>query len=49
VRLEPAVAGQKLEGDITRIDFRDALHGVVNTASGETWNTSDGGATWSRK
>lgn len=32
--------------DISRVEFTDRLHGIVTTASGETWITADGGRTW---
>jgi len=49
VRLEVGADGQKLTGDITRVDFSDALSGTVSTAKGETWSTVDGGQSWRRK
>jgi hypothetical protein len=48
-KVEPAARGKKLDDDIVRVDFSDALTGTVNTAKGEIWNTSDGGQTWQRK
>jgi hypothetical protein len=48
-RIEPAAAGQKLQADITRIDFTDPRNGTVSAANGEIWATADGGATWFRK
>jgi Carboxypeptidase regulatory-like domain/Photosynthesis system II assembly factor YCF48 len=48
-KVEPAAGGKKLDDDIVRVDFSDALTGTVNTAKGEIWNTSDGGQTWQRK
>ena len=35
--------------DIVRIDFRDEMHGTVETSAGESWLTEDGGKTWKRK
>jgi hypothetical protein len=49
VRVEPAVPGQKLTADITRIEFSDALNGTVSTANSEVWTTADGGHRWQRK
>jgi hypothetical protein len=49
VRLEVGADGQKLTGDITHVDFSDALNGTVSTAKGETWSTADGGQSWHRK
>jgi hypothetical protein len=48
-KLEPAAGGKKLDQDILHVDFSDPLHGIVNTANGEVWTTSDGGQTWQRK
>jgi hypothetical protein len=45
-RVTPISAGRKLESDITHVDFSDPMNGTVTTASGEVWNTSDGGQTW---
>jgi hypothetical protein len=49
VRVEPVASGQKLTGNITRIDFSDGQNGTVNTANGEAWSTSDGGQSWRRR
>jgi len=38
--------GRTLSGGIVRIEFADAQNGVVATSTGETWTTSDAGATW---
>jgi hypothetical protein len=48
-KVEPAAGGKKLDDDIVRVDFSDALTGTVNTAKGEAWTTSDSGQTWQRK
>ncbi len=45
-KLEPTIAGKKLESDITQIRLSDRLHGSVNTADGQVWSTSDGGKNW---
>jgi Photosynthesis system II assembly factor YCF48 len=36
-------------GDIAHIEFFDAQSGLVSTADGEVWSTSDGGQTWRLK
>jgi photosystem II stability/assembly factor-like uncharacterized protein len=41
--------GRAPSGDIVRIEFTDARDGVVATSTGETWTTSDAGATWQRQ
>lgn len=42
----PANQGQKLNSDITRIEFLDLREGTLSTSSGEIWITHDGGNTW---
>ena len=37
------------DDDITRIEFSDPQNGVVNTAKGQVWSTSDGGQSWRSK
>ncbi len=34
---------------IVRVEFTDARHGTLTTSAGETWATSDAGATWQKK
>ena len=34
---------------IVRLEFTDAAHGTLATSGGETWATSDAGATWRKK
>jgi hypothetical protein len=48
-RVTPAANGERLTADIVHIEFSDARHGAVVTASGESWITQDGGRTWSRR
>jgi photosystem II stability/assembly factor-like uncharacterized protein len=45
-RIVPFTSGQKLDADITRVEFSDAQNGSLGTASGQTWTTSDSGKTW---
>jgi Photosynthesis system II assembly factor YCF48/Putative zinc-finger len=45
----PAAGGQKLQSDVSHIEFSDPQTGVVTASNGETWLTSDGGQTWRRK
>jgi photosystem II stability/assembly factor-like uncharacterized protein len=35
--------------DVTHIEFSDAQNGLLNTANGEVWTTSDGGRSWHSK
>lgn len=35
--------------DITRIEFSDSQNGLLTTANGRIWSTSDGGRTWHSK
>jgi len=48
-RIVPVVDGQKLQSDISHIDFSDTVNGAVSTTNGEVWTTSDSGRTWQRK
>jgi hypothetical protein len=48
-KLVPATAGQKLQANISHIEFSDSQNGTVMATNGETWLTSDGGQTWHRK
>jgi carboxypeptidase family protein/photosynthesis system II assembly factor YCF48-like protein/putative zinc finger protein len=47
--ITPALNGQKLQSDITRIEFVDSGNGSVTTSNGETWTTHDAGNNWERK
>jgi hypothetical protein len=44
----PTIPGQKLNSDITRIEFLDSRNGTLSTSSGEGWITRDGGNSWER-
>ena len=46
--IKPAVAGSTLTADITGLEFSDAQHGKVASASG-VWTTSDAGQTWQKQ
>jgi hypothetical protein len=35
--------------DITHIEFSDSQNGLLNTANGQVWSTSDGGRSWHSK
>jgi len=48
-RIVAVADGQKLQSDISHVDFYNALNGTVSTTNGEVWTTSDGGRTWQRK
>jgi len=48
-RVEPVFEGEKLQTDIAHIEFSDARNGLVSTADGEVWSTSDGGQSWRLK
>ena len=43
-KAEPA-----FRGDIAHIEFSDPQNGLVSTADGEVWSTSDGGQSWRLK
>lgn len=44
-RVVPMVNGNALTEDIVRVEFSDALHGLVTTTSA-MWTTADGGQSW---
>jgi len=46
-QVRPSVQGKVLTGDIIGVEFKDLLHGQLNTTH-EVWATKDGGKTWSR-
>jgi photosystem II stability/assembly factor-like uncharacterized protein len=48
-KVVPATAGEKLQSDVSHIEFSDPETGAIITSNGETWMTSDGGQTWRRK
>jgi hypothetical protein len=48
-RVVPQINGEKLNSDITRVDFSDLQNGTVSTSNGQTWTTSDAGRTWERR
>jgi hypothetical protein len=48
VRVIPHANGVGPGGGITRIEFRDVQNGIVTTATGEIWTTSDAGKTWQK-
>ncbi len=45
-KVEPTADGKVLQADIVAIEFTDAQHGKLTTASHEIWTTSDAGQTW---
>ncbi|HKW26581.1 MAG TPA: YCF48-related protein [Terriglobales bacterium] len=47
--LATSADGAALTEDITALTFSDTQHGTLNTASGQTWTTSDGGHSWQRQ
>lgn len=47
--LTPSANGAALTEDITALNFSDAQNGSLNTASGQTWTTSDGGRSWHKQ
>lgn len=47
--LVPSAQGVPLTGDIVRIEFSDALHGIITTSTPETWTTADGGQSWQKQ
>lgn len=45
----PNSNGEPLQADITRIEFESSQEGVLTTATGERWVTSDSGRSWLKK
>ncbi|HYN15169.1 MAG TPA: YCF48-related protein [Terriglobales bacterium] len=48
-RVRVQASGRALSEDIVRVEFADAQNGVVTASTGESWTTSDAGATWRRQ
>ncbi|MBO0912551.1 MAG: zf-HC2 domain-containing protein [Acidobacteria bacterium] len=48
-RVTPAASGKKLASEITGIKFSDPENGIVTTANGQVWSTSDDGRDWQLK
>ena len=46
LQMVPSFHGVALADDVERVEFTDATHGSVTTASGNTWVTADQGQTW---
>lgn len=42
----PLAGDRRLKTDVNHIEFSDPLNGVVTTADGERWTTTDGGLSW---
>jgi hypothetical protein len=49
VQVKPSVGDKSLTADIIGVEFTDARHGKLTTASGETWITGDAGQSWQKK
>jgi hypothetical protein len=45
-RIMPLAGTEKLESDISRVDFTDQSTGTISTADGQSWSTADAGQTW---
>ena len=48
-QIVPSINGDKLQSDITYIQCADPQHVLLATSTTQTWSTTDGGKTWSRK
>jgi hypothetical protein len=48
-RVSIATGSTTVTDDVIRIDFKDAQHGTVGTAAGETWATLDAGQNWRKQ
>jgi photosystem II stability/assembly factor-like uncharacterized protein len=45
----PAAGGETLASEVTGIKFSDLKDGMVTTANGQVWSTSDDGKNWQLK
>jgi len=45
-RVTPLSDGEKIQADITEIQFPDPDHVVLRSATGQRWASTDGGKTW---
>jgi hypothetical protein len=45
----PSDGDTSLTGDITSVEFTDALHGKASTSTSEIWTTSNDGQSWSKQ
>ena len=48
-RVQVQAQDSALTGDIVRIELTDGRDLAITTSTGETWNSSDAGATWQRQ
>jgi hypothetical protein len=48
-QVKPVAGGQLLTTDIIGVEFTDAQHGKLTTATHETWTTLDGGQSWDKR
>ena len=48
-RVMPAASGKTLASEITDIKFSDLENGMLTTANGQVWSTSDDGKNWQLK
>jgi hypothetical protein len=48
-KVAPTADGKVLQADIVRLEFTDARHGKLTTASNEVWTTADAGQSWQRQ
>ena len=44
-----ALPAEIASATIVRVEFTEAAHGTLATSAGESWATSDAGATWKKK
>ena len=38
-----------MTGDVSSLQFTDSRHGIAKTSTGETWETKDGGKSWTKQ
>ncbi len=48
-QVRPSLAGQTLGGDVSHIEVDSPNQVVLSTSTNESWSTTDGGKTWTKK
>jgi len=48
-RVNIATGSTTVADDVIHIEFKDAQHGTVGTAAGDSWTTTDGGQHWQKQ
>jgi len=48
-QVQPAIAGEQLSADVTRIDVNGSVEVIISASNNDTWSSTDGGKTWEKK